>query len=282
MLTMGKILAEMLDINVSDGILVKDDQTKLPVLNFSAKKSSKPQTMTDCVQYLCKANDIEQDLAGIRFGFKDIVVNDELSNSKVRCIAQELALAIDNNSVVKIKELKYKYGKDKEFVVAKDFLNRKCKEIWNVFNAKHTELKLPYEAMKSLGITNQPTLEFILGDSVRYYEKDGGDSTARIIALVLENKNLSYTSEDIHKFLKTLHEKEKCNYNLKTVSYLIDKQNYDEYKLAELGVCRNDIRKSFGTLTVRSISKYFVRNFKLKIVKTAKAFNYSLSACCNR
>lgn len=275
---MGKLLTEMLDSNVSDAFLVKDVQIKLPVLNFSAKRFSKPQTMTDCVQYLCKTNDIEQELAGIRFGFKDIVVNDELSNSKVRYIAQELAIAIDKNSVTRVKELKSEFGNDKEFVLAKKFLNNKCKEVWNVFDSKNVKLNLPYDAMKSLGITNQPTLEFLLGDSVRFYEKDGGDSTARIIKTILDNKNLSYTAEDIHNFLKTVHDKEKCNYNLKTVSYLIDKQNYDEIKLKELGVCKNDIRKSFGNLTVCSISKYAIRNLKVRFYTIQKSIKLALQS----
>lgn len=65
-------------------------------------------------------------------------------------------------------------------------MDKKCKEIWDVFEFKKIKLKIPHAAMKSLGITNQPTLEFLLGDSIHLFEKDNGNSTANIISSILK------------------------------------------------------------------------------------------------
>ena len=113
---------------------------------------------------------------------------------------------------------------------------KSAKEIWNVFENKNTLIKLPKEAMKALGITNQPSLEFLLGNSIRYYEKDGGNTTSVTIYSILNNKNLDYTIEDVHKFLRTAAIKEKLNFNLNTVKYLITEQNYTKLNLQDLGV----------------------------------------------
>lgn len=275
---MGKLSAQMLDLNISDGVFSNNEDTLLPVIDFSVKKSGKLKNLSAAVQYFCKINDIENELTGVYFGFDNIVLNTELSNSEVRYIAQELAAAVDSNSVLKIKELKKIYGHKKEFADAKKFLNQKCKEVWNVFDSKNTDLKFPYEAMKSLGITNQPELEFLLGDSVRFYEKDGGKTTGDIISSVLNNKHLSYSMKDIHIYLKTLHEKENCKYNLKTISYLITKQSYGEIQLQELGIGKDDIRKAFGTLTIGSMSKYVIRNSRFKIVQFVESLYMSINS----
>lgn len=114
-------------------------------------------TLTECVKYFSKINDIENNLSGVSFGFTNYSLNDEMSSQKVRKIALMLAKAIDENSVEKIKELKKQYGHEREFATAKKFLDKKCKEIWDVFEFKKIKLKIPHAAMKSLGITNQPT-----------------------------------------------------------------------------------------------------------------------------
>ena len=274
---MGKLLTEMLDLNISDAVFSKNENTMLQTIDFSIRKK-KQQTLTDCVRYFCKINAIENDLTGICFGFDNVVLNEELSNAKVRYIAQELAEAIDRNSVSRIKELKYEFGKDAEFITAKKFLNKKCKEIWNVFDSKDEKLEIPNEAMMSLGISNKPDLEFLLGDSVRFYEKDGSDTTGRIIASILNNKNLSYTINDIHNFLKKLHIKENCKYNLKTVSYFMQEHDYDEIKLKDLGICKDDIGKVFGSFTAGSKSKYVVKILKRKFAD----IYITLQNCTNR
>lgn len=263
---MEKLLTEMLDYNISEDVFSNYGNTTSLVIDFASKKSRKQKTLTACVQYLCKINDIEHDLTGVCVGFDNVVLNDELSDRKVRYLARELARAIDSNSVVKVKEIKKEFGNDKEFLVAKKFLDTKCKEVWNVFEAENKILKIPYEALKSLGITNQPTLEFLLGDSVRFYEKDEGSTTSDIISSVLKNINISYDINDIHKFLKTANEKENCKYNFKTVIYLISEHNYDNAKLQELGVEKKTLDKAVKYLSIGQKIKYLLNISKLKAI----------------
>lgn len=255
---MKKLLTEKSDCNISGEMLAIIEKNMSPVLDYAVKKHKSPQTLSDCVKYFSKINDVENDLSGISFGFNNFILNDEISNKKVRKIALLLANAIDENSVEKIRFLKKEYGNESEFTRAKDFLNKKCKEIWNVFEYKNTVLKIPHEAMKSLGITNQPTLDFLLGDSVRLFEKDNGSSTANIIHSILNNKNLSYKMKDIHQFLK----KEKCRYNFKTVEYLICEQNYTQNELIELGITKDIIEKSLSSMSFKNKLMYLFRNLK--------------------
>lgn len=254
-----KLLTEMLMTDTSEDMFFQKSREKSMLVSLVPKVYKKHKTMTDCVKYLSTVNKIENDLSGIYFGAGKFKVNDELSNSKVRYIAQELASAIDENSVAKIKQLKSKFGNDKEFLTAKNFLNEKCKEIWNVFENKDTLIKLPKEAMKALGITNQPLLEFLLGNSIRYYEKDGGNTTAVTIGSILNNKNLDYTIEDIHKFLRTAAIKEKLNFNLNTVKYLITEQNYTKLNLQDLGVEQKVISQAVQSISFKNKVKYYVR-----------------------
>lgn len=180
-------------------------------------------------------------------------INDNLYDKLERAITQELALALDNNSVEKIKHLKKKYGHLKEFKSAKEFLNKKCKEIWNVYENVQ---KLPKEAMKCLGITNQPDLDFILGDSLKYYEKDNSDTTSYIISATLRNNNLSYTMDDIHKYMKEMSKKSKCRYNFKTVRYLISEQNYTKEQLADLGADKDTVETALKSLPLKYRLKF--------------------------
>lgn len=264
---MEKLLTEISGCNTSGTIFSDNENITSPVINFALKKSRKPKTLSDCVQYLSKINDIEQDLTGICFGFENVVLNDELSDKKVRFIAQKLASAIDSNSVDIVRQLKKEFYNDKEFLIAKKFLDKKCKGIWNVFDSKTKILDVPYEAMRVLGITNIPTLDFILGNSVRFYEKDGGSSTAEIINSVLNNKNMPYTILDIHKYLEELARKEKCRFNEKTVYYLITVQMYDSHKLEELKIEKSVINKVYRTMPFFEKVKYTFKYFMKKIKK---------------
>ena len=182
--------------------------------------------------------------------------NDEnLYNDLERKITTELALAIDNNNVQRVKYIKNKYGHLNEFKNAKDFLNKKCKEVWNVYEPiKH----LPKESMKALGITNQPELDFIFGNSIKHYEKDNSETTAYIIASTLKNQNLYYTIEDIHKYLKDMNRKQNCQYNFKTVIYLIKEQHYSRKKIYDLGIEKNIINLALSKLSLKYKLKFLL------------------------
>src|SRR5574344_46431 len=259
---MEKLSAEKSE-NISETLFSQYGNT----VSFSlSKKMYMPKTLSAHISYLSKINDIENDLTGVCFGFENVLLNDELSNSKVRYIAQELACAIDKNDVQSIKEIKGLYAKYKEFAVAKEFLNQKCKEIWNVFENKNQKLQIPKEALQTLGITNVPTLEFLLADSLRFYEKDNGNTTSRIISSVLANVNISYDISDIHNFLMTFLKKEKCKLNFQTVKYLIVKQNYTHLKLEDLCVENNTVKNVFGELSLKEKSNFIFRNVKLKFL----------------
>lgn len=248
-------------METSDEIFFHKGKAESLLLSFSNnKKHNKQKTMTDCVKYFTAMYDIDNTLSGLCTGYEKFAFNDELSGKKVRYIAQELASALDKNSVSYIKKIKQKYGNDEEFLSAKKFIDQKCKEIWNVFDSKNTVLHIPKEAMKALGITNQPKLEFMLGNSIRYYEKDCDYSTAIIISSILENKNMTYTMEDIHKFLKNTARKENLKYNTKTVSYLITEQTYNRSKLKDLGVTGDMINLVLKTLPFKIRMLYFLRS----------------------
>ena len=174
----------------------------------------------------------------------DLFSNDDLLDLKTRKIAQELALALNDDSVSKIRELKNEYGNLKEFVKAKKFLDNKCKKVWNPF--ENHKLNIPSEAMKCLGITNQPSLDFLLGDSVKFFEKNNGAMTVKIIKLILANKNMSYTIKDIHNYLSYLSKKDKIKINLTTAQYLITEHHYHNKELLELGIDYKDVIKTLG------------------------------------
>ena len=185
--------------------------------------------------------------------------SDNLYNTLERTIIKELSLAIDKNSVSKVKFLKNKYGHLKEFNNAKKYLNQKCKEVWNVYENPQN---LPKDAMKTLGITNQPELDFILGNSLKYYEKDNSDTTAYIISSTLKNRNLSYTMDDIHRYLKDMAKKSNCKYNFKTVNYLICEQNYTKSKLFELDIDKSTIDFALKKLSLKQKIKYYLNNLR--------------------
>lgn len=230
---MGKTVEEICNVLISK-------HSKTLGVDFALNKKQECKTLSSCV---CASNPLKNNPYNAFFSDENLYDNLE------RAITSELAQALDKNSIERIKYLKNKYGHLKEFKNAKEFLNIKCKEIWNVYD----EIKnLPKEAMKCLGITNQPDLDFILNDSLKYYEKDNSDTTSYIISSTLKNKNLSYTMDDIHKYLK----KSNCKFNYKTVQYLIKEQNYTKEKLSDLGVEKDTLNLALKSLPLKYKLKY--------------------------
>lgn len=203
---------------------------------------------------------------GISFGFHNIKFNEELSNTKIRYIASELAKAIDKNSVDDVRRIKKEYGNTKEFAKAKNFLNKKCKDVWNVFDNKNDILNIPTEAMKTLGITNQPELEYLLYDSLKFYEKDNGSTTVDIIKSILDNKNISYSFADIAAYLKNFSSKNRTKLNFKTTEYLLKNLDYDKKQLEEFGIEKDTIKEAFQHLSVQEKIKYILKN-KFVLIK---------------
>lgn len=203
-----------------------------------AVKKHVSKTLSSQIEY-CDPSDLFD-------GFRSVYLNDN-SEYKIRKIAREFALAIDKNSVKKVKELKNKYENLKEFTKVKKLLENKAKEVWNVYESIDNT---PKEALKVLGITNQPELDFLLDNSLKFYEKDNGNSTAYIISSILNNENMNYTIEDIHRYLVKMHLKQKCKYNFKTIQYLIETQNYTKEKIYELGADKNTIKEALKNISI--------------------------------
>ena len=214
-------------------------------------------TLTSSLNYIEKINPY----AGYNFGILQIEEN--LRNEQVRNIIFELAKAIDANSELEIKRLKAKYANTKEFAQAKTFLDRKAKEIWNVFDNKNTELKLPKAAMKTLGISNQPSLDFLFEDTLKYFEKENSTTTVEVIKSVLNNINIDYSFDEILKYLKTMHEKRIFDYNFHTAKYLSQQLNFDKNKLNNLGITKNQVNEIFKTLSaskkIKCILNYYLK-----------------------
>ena len=83
---MEKLLTKNKECNISNSLPVFSGKTfivkKFPF--YKEKEIAKPKTLLDCVKYFSKVNDVEQDLVGISFGFDNIILNEELSDKKVR------------------------------------------------------------------------------------------------------------------------------------------------------------------------------------------------------
>lgn len=255
---MDKVLKGQIGTEVLDGVFSVKKNVADSLADLSCKKTAKQKTLSSHISYLNRANTYKTGISSICVGA--VSINDDLSDKLTCKIATELANAIDKNDVAKVKELKQQYQDKKEFVKAKDFLNKKCKEVWDVFENKTTKLNPPYEAMKTLGITNQPSLEVLLADSLKYYEKDNGSTTVDVILSILANENINYTFEDVYEYLKKNNKKEKYKYNLITVSYLATKLEYDEMKLGDLGIEQNIVKKLFKSLSVKDKIKCIWKN----------------------
>ena len=226
--------AETRDLNIIAG---------LNTCTFPACVQSK-HSLVSSLNYIDKINPY----AGYNFGV--IQIDDELRNEKLRSLIYKLAKAVDNNSEIEVKRLKAEYGNTKEFALAKTFLDRKCKEIWNIFDNKKTKLSLPVKAMKTLGISNQPSLDFLFEDSLKYFEKENSTTTVDIIKSILNNVNSEYTMDDILKYLKSNHEKCIFEYNQHTVKFLAQSLKYNKNKLSALGVSKSQINEIFKALSV--------------------------------
>lgn len=173
----------------------------------------------------------------------------------------KLAKAVDTNNVIKIRQLKVQYGNTKEFANAKDFLNDKCKKVWNVLDSKNIQLKVPHDAMKTLGISNQPTLDFLLKNSIEFLEKDSASTTVKIINSILENKNIKYDIEDTYSYLKTMYKQKSYKYNLITLTYMLKKLGYDKSKIIELGANKQLLKNAFKRLNFVEKVKYIYVNY---------------------
>lgn len=198
--------------------------------------------------------------------FGVLIMDCDLPDRKAMDIAVKLALAIDKNSPEEIRFLKAQYGSNKEFASAKEYLDKKSKQVWDVFSSRDTKMRVPREAMKALGVTNLPSLDFMLGDSVRLFESDGSSTTVDIIRSVLTNKNLNYTFDDVYDYLLFAHKKYCCFYNLKTVTYLIEWLDCDVEKLNALGVDNKTITKALESFSFIAKLKYlFKGGLKLSV-----------------
>jgi len=180
--------------------------------------------------------------------------NDEgLYDKLERIITQKLADAIDKNSPCTVKQLKEEYGHLEEFAKAKKFLNQKSKEVWNVY-AKPKNV--PKDAMKALGISNCPDLDSLLYTCIKYFEQDGKNSTAVAIDSILNNENIPYTIDDIHKYLETMHKSKAVKYNFNTIRYLIYKHHYEREKLYSLGADKDTITQAVKSLPLKIRLKF--------------------------
>lgn len=228
-------------------------------LNKSRQKNLSLIPLASCINYIEKINPYAN--SSISF----LQIEENLRDDKLRTLIYELANAIDKNSTTEIKNLKSLYGTSKEFAKAKKFLNKKCKEIWNVHDNKKQKMKLPKEAMKALGITNQPSLEFLLGNSLKYFEKDNSQTTARIIQSTLDNVNIDYSFDEICEYLKNTHKKQVFEYNLHTVKYLVQHTKFDRKNLTELEITKSQIDQIFKTLSFKEkfccVKNYYLKEF---------------------
>ena len=228
---------------------------------FKSVEYSVPKTLSDCIKNINYANLTNNILSKT----KNEDANESLLNYKTLEITQLLADAIDKNAVLKVKILKDKYGHLDEFAVAKQILNNKCKELWNAYETKNKKLKIPKDAMKALGITNQQSLDVLLGDTIRYFEKDEENTTSFVISSILKNENLDYTLADIHRYLKQMMKKENCFLNYNTVTYLIKFHDYTKLKLLDLGVDDITIKRALKNIGAKDTLKYYYSNIRQKI-----------------
>ena len=152
-----------------------------------------------------------------------------------------------------VEMLKEEYGHFKEFASAKNYLNRKCKEIWNVY----TPLKnVPKDAMKALGISNCPDLDSLLYSCLKYFESEDKMMTVNAISSILNNDNMPYNIDDIHKYLEIMHKTRAIKYNFNTVKYLISEHNYHKEKLETLGVEKETLDKALKDLPLKIRLKF--------------------------
>ncbi len=204
-----------------------------------------------------------------------LLFDENLSDKKVYEIVKDIETAIKDDSESKIKELKKKYCDSSEFSKAREFFDKNAQKIWNVYDKNLSDV--PKNVLKCLGISNKPDLDFLLKNSILYFEKDGGKTTSEIIDGILKNKNLDYSIYDIHNYLSKMHKKHKCKYNIQTVKYLISCQNYDYKMLSELGIVNEVINDSFEQLKICDKIKYSFKNLKNSV---KNYFSFALIKKC--
>lgn len=254
---MQKFLADFNDCNILDDTFLENENMSLTCNCYNFTPQNKAKNLSDNINYFIK----NTKFSGLMY------LNSELSNKQALFLAKKLAEAIDKNSVDEIKQLKNKYANSKDFAQAKDILNKQCKQIWDVFDKNNT-LKAPKEAMKALGITNCPSLEFLLNDSLNFYEKDNDSTTINIIKSILENKNLNYTFDDIFNYIKICTQKTHLKLNQNTIKYLILKTNCDIKKLKDLNIELNTIKNTLKDLSFNKKLKYYPKVFISQYYKT--------------
>lgn len=237
-ITAGQNVNNVLDELFAENLNIANNIVKLVGKKPKLKLSSK-------VRYVTHLND------------GDVILNDELADSKVYKIASELALAIDKNNSSDVKRIKFLYADTDEFSAAKDFLNKLCKEVWDVIENKNKKMDVPKEAMKALGITNKPSLDFLLGDCLKNFERENDDTTAKIISSILENPNLDYTPNDIFEYLKTNYEKKRYKYNFATIKVLAENNGYNLYKLGIITSDGKQMKKYYKSLPLSKKIKIF-------------------------
>ena len=242
---MGKTL-EQKSFNNIDEVFLKRKNNKLKFVQLGEPEVN-CQTLTSCVQYINRHSG-------------KCVVNEELPDKNVYLIALELAKAIDRNSVIDIKKLKALYGYSKEFLSAKEFLNQKCKQVWDVCENKHKKMEVPAAAMRTLGITNVPSLDFFLANCIKYSEKPDSKATANVIASILSNPNIDYTLDEIYDYMKSKYVKDGCRYSFITVAYVASKFDYNREKLLELGADEGLIKQIFKSLSLKEKFRYLLTN----------------------
>jgi hypothetical protein len=233
-----------IDENIFDSNFSETENFGGFVFEFKSNKKTN-SSLISCVNSFYMSKD---------FGW---IFNNEFSNKKALKIALQLASAIDKNSPKEIQELKLKFGDSKEFAQAKNFLNKQCKQVWNIDNSNKT---LPKEAMKALGITNKPSLEFFFEDSLKLYEKENGSTTVEIIKMILKNKNLEYSFEDICKFLKLYSNKNNYKLNDITATYLLKEFDYNKSKLLEFNISEEQLKNIIKTFPILTQIKIFLKN----------------------
>lgn len=223
---------------------------------FTPKTKSASLSLVSSLSYIEKINPYANSSLAL------LQIEENFRSEKLRSLIFELAKAIDTNSISEIKRLKSIHGNTTEFAQAKSFLDKKCKEVWNVFNNKKSKLKIPVEAMKTLGISNQPTLDFLFENSLKYFEKENSTTTADIIKSTLSNDNINYTYDDIAYYLKSSHQKCIFEYNLNTVKFLAIYTNFNRAKLDFLEINEQQIKGIFKSLTIEEkfdcLLKYFL------------------------
>ena len=199
------------------------------------------------------------------FGIKNITstlemftFNEELYDKNVSEIIYKLAKAIDKNSVSEVKYLKKIYGNNKDFILAKKYLNEQCKKVWSVFDDNKCK-NIPKEALKALGITNCPDLEFLLGNSLQFLEDKNTFATVNLIKSILKNKNMNYDKNDILQYLINKNRKEKCHYNIKTYCYILELVDYTKAKMFDFGAKDKDLKEVYRNLDFTTKIKYLFK-----------------------